>query len=288
MAVTDYKFPGTCASVDNSSGKSWITPDNAKTQNDTGTYCDADNDSKPEDWLRLTNFGFDATDIPVGATINGIEFVTRIRQESFYKSGDITDHTVKVRDSTGQIGDNEASVSSWGIDVGYANRTYGGATDMLGTTLDQADIVASTFGIDISIQCDDSIADQKGYVDCVKIRVYYTVAVDDPTVTTSACDDVEKTTATANGNISATGGENCTRRGFCYKVGTSGDPDTGDDTEYADGDFGTGVFDEALTGLVAATSYRVRAYAVNTSGTGYGDTVQLKTKSDFIAKVYWC
>jgi len=98
-----------------------------------------------------------------------------------------------------------------------------------------------------------------------------------PTITTSACTDVATTTATGNGNITDTGGENCTRRGFCYMEGTSGDPDTTDSVAYDDGSYGTGAYTKGLTGLSAGTNYRVRSYAVNSAGTGYGTTVQLLT-----------
>jgi len=104
------------------------------------------------------------------------------------------------------------------------------------------------------------------------------VAGDLPTVTTQSVTLVEETTATGNGNITDTGGENANRRGFAYKVGTSGDPTTADSVAYDDGSFGTGNFAKAITGLTAGESYRVRAYAVNTGGTGYGDTVQMYTK----------
>ena len=103
------------------------------------------------------------------------------------------------------------------------------------------------------------------------------VGVVAPTVTTQAVSSVDKTTATGNGNITATGGANCTRRGFCYKVGTSGDPTTSDSTAYDNGDYGTGAYTKAITGLTAGTGYRVRAYAINSAGTSYGDTVQLTT-----------
>lgn len=98
-----------------------------------------------------------------------------------------------------------------------------------------------------------------------------------PTVTTQACSSVTLNTATANGNITETGGAAVTRRGFCYKTGTSGDPTTSDSTTYDDGTFGTGAYTKGLTGLSASTDYRVRAYAVNSVGTSYGTTVQLTT-----------
>ena len=98
-----------------------------------------------------------------------------------------------------------------------------------------------------------------------------------PTVTTGAGTSLTSSGFTGNGNITSTGGENATRRGVCYIQGTTGDPTTSDPVAYDDGDYSTGAFTKAVTGLTQATSYRVRAYAVNTSGTGYGTTVTVTT-----------
>ena len=101
-----------------------------------------------------------------------------------------------------------------------------------------------------------------------------------PTVTTQDATDVAIYSCTGNGNITNTGGENCTRQGFCYKVGVSGDPTTSDSTAYNDGSYGTGAYTKSITGLLASTGYRVRAYAVNSAGTSYGATVQVTTLSE--------
>jgi len=102
-----------------------------------------------------------------------------------------------------------------------------------------------------------------------------------PTVTTQAATSIQQTTCTGNGNITATGGANATRRGFCYMTGTSGDPTTANSVAYDDGDYGTGAYTKGITGLTAGTGYRVRAYAVNSAGTGYGTTVQVTTANAF-------
>lgn len=117
-----------------------------------------------------------------------------------------------------------------------------------------------------------------------KLVVTYTVVVA-PTVTTQSATNVAQTSCTGNGNITATGGANATRRGFCYKVGTSGDPTVADSTAYDDGDFSTGAYTKGITGLTAGTGYRVRAYAINSVGVGYGDTVQVTTKAGFIPQI---
>lgn len=108
-----------------------------------------------------------------------------------------------------------------------------------------------------------------------------------PTVTTQDATDLAATSMTGNGNITATGGANATRRGFCYKVGTSGDPTTSDSVAYDESSYGTGAFTKSITGLTPNTSYRVRAYAVNSAGTGYGTTVTVETLTAFIPKIIW-
>lgn len=106
-------------------------------------------------------------------------------------------------------------------------------------------------------------------------QVNFTTNKAKPTVTTQACTGVTGTSATGNGNITNTGGDNATIRGFCYKVGTTGDPTTADDKVYDTGSFGTGAFNKTIPNLTPGESYRVRAYAINPQGTGYGTTVQL-------------
>jgi hypothetical protein len=99
------------------------------------------------------------------------------------------------------------------------------------------------------------------------------------TVTTQAVTDRAATTGTGNGTITDIGGANATRRGFCYKIGSSGDPTTADSVAYDDGDFGATAYTKAITGLTSDTIYQVRAYAVNSAGTAYGTTVSYTTAS---------
>ena len=105
-----------------------------------------------------------------------------------------------------------------------------------------------------------------------------------PTVTTQAVDDIASTTATGNGNITATGGANADHRGVVYGKTSKGDPgdtsyDATDYDGYVDesGSFGTGAFDRSLTSLDADTTYYVRAYAHNSEGYSYGAEVNFDT-----------
>jgi hypothetical protein len=110
--------------------------------------------------------------------------------------------------------------------------------------------------------------------------VSFTTSAVAPALTTSAVSSVYSTKATGNGNITSVYGANATRRGFCYMTGTSGDPTIANSTAYDDGTFGTGAFSKVITGITPSTNYRVRPYATNSAGTGYGTTVQLTTLTD--------
>lgn len=110
------------------------------------------------------------------------------------------------------------------------------------------------------------------------VRCGVEAALSVPTLTTEAADDLTPTTATLNGTITDTGGEDCTAQGFVYDTSTHADPgDTAPgSTAYADftttsGTFGAAAFDDAVTGLTAATTYYVRSWAQNSAGYAYGD-----------------
>jgi len=98
-----------------------------------------------------------------------------------------------------------------------------------------------------------------------------------PTVTTQDATSITTSTCTANGNITDTGGVAPTIRGHCWVAGVAGDPTTADSEAHEDGSFSTGAYTTAITGLTPGTGYRVRAYATNSIGTSYGDTVQVTT-----------
>jgi len=95
-----------------------------------------------------------------------------------------------------------------------------------------------------------------------------------PTVTTQAVTNIETITATANGNITALGGENATAQFVQY--GTS--PGVYPNAFVNNGDFGVGAFTVSMTGLASGTTYYARAGATNSSGNGTGVEVAFITK----------
>jgi len=89
------------------------------------------------------------------------------------------------------------------------------------------------------------------------------------TVTTTAASNITTTGATLGGNVTSDGNATVTERGVVYA--TTQNPTTAN-TKVANGT-GIGFFSSNLTGLPAGTTYYVRAYAINSQGTAYGNEI---------------
>lgn len=91
---------------------------------------------------------------------------------------------------------------------------------------------------------------------------------------TLAVTNVSATTAETGGNITSDGGTAITERGIVYN--TSGNPTTGN-TKVVASTAGSGSYNVTIPNLNPATLYYIRAYAINSAGTSYGDNVRLNT-----------
>jgi uncharacterized protein (TIGR02145 family) len=89
-----------------------------------------------------------------------------------------------------------------------------------------------------------------------------------PTISTSSIYNFMAGTATCGGNVSADGNATITARGLCWS--TNSNPTIALSTKTFDGT-GTGCFSSAISGLTDNTTYYVRAYATNATGTAYGN-----------------
>jgi hypothetical protein len=94
-------------------------------------------------------------------------------------------------------------------------------------------------------------------------------------LTTNNITNISTTTAIAGGNITSDGGVAITQRGVVYSNSNSS-PTTADAKVVAT-TTGSGSFSVTLTGLTPATFYYARAYAINSAGTSYGNTVRLSS-----------
>ncbi|MDB4335177.1 hypothetical protein OAA06_02325, partial [bacterium] len=97
-----------------------------------------------------------------------------------------------------------------------------------------------------------------------------------PTLTTNEIVDITQTSASCGGNIASDGGAAISERGVCWS--TSSSPTIVDN--HTSDDSGTGAFNSSITGLTAGTSYYVRAYATNATGTAYGTEKSFTTTQE--------
>ena len=104
-------------------------------------------------------------------------------------------------------------------------------------------------------------------------EVVFTTLVNIPTVTTEPATAVTATSATSGGTVTDDGGAPVTERGIA--IATHAIPTTADFT-ISSGN-GVGSFVSNMTGLSASTICYVRAYAINSAGTAYGNQVVFTT-----------
>lgn len=94
-----------------------------------------------------------------------------------------------------------------------------------------------------------------------------------PEIVTTAIKDISYTTATGGGIVSDDGGASIVSRGICWN--TSEKPTVSDNLTNEPGELGA--FSSSITNLTPNTIYFVRAYAINSAGTRYGDQITFTT-----------
>jgi len=95
----------------------------------------------------------------------------------------------------------------------------------------------------------------------------------EPVISTKDVTETSTTTAISGGEITDDRGDDITARGVCWS--TSQEP-TINDSKTEDGT-GLGDFTSNITGLEPNTTYYVRAYATNSTGTNYGSAISFTT-----------
>lgn len=93
-------------------------------------------------------------------------------------------------------------------------------------------------------------------------------------ISTNAITNVSTSTVTSGGNISYGGGSSVTSRGVVWSTNPS--PNISLPTKTFDGS-GTSSFISSITRLFPNTTYYLRAYATNISGTAYGNEITFST-----------
>ncbi|HQD12537.1 MAG TPA: hypothetical protein PLW43_06310 [Chitinophagales bacterium] len=96
------------------------------------------------------------------------------------------------------------------------------------------------------------------------------------TVITAAPSDITQTTAVLGGNVTDDGGNNVTEKGICLSDEPNPTITDPNDIFFEMGS-GLGAFSDTYEGFEPNATYYVRAYAINSSGTSYGESVAFTT-----------
>ena len=124
------------------------------------------------DWIRCTNFDFD---IPTTATITGI-VVEIDRHASQDGQNSIRDNYIKLRDSSGPVGDNRAITDWWDTSDDNSYTVYGDMMDDWNAGLLPIDINNNIdFGVDIAVE--NARDSNTAYIDAVRMKINYTVDI---------------------------------------------------------------------------------------------------------------
>jgi len=94
-----------------------------------------------------------------------------------------------------------------------------------------------------------------------------------PTVSISGVSNITSISVSSGGDITADGGAAITAKGVCWSINQS---PTTSDSKTSNGS-GTGSFTGSITGLTPGATYNIRAYAINSVGTGYSSQTTFTT-----------
>ena len=149
----------------------WTNPGNAITNN--GVYATvtlSGPGTKTSNYLRTSNYNFST--IPANATIAGITvLIGRFENTGSGASTNMRDAGLKLIKAGSITGDDKANTSTdWPTSLTTA--TYGGTSDLWGTTWTCSDINALNFGVSLTVS---SSNDRTASVDYIQISITYTV-----------------------------------------------------------------------------------------------------------------
>lgn len=102
-----------------------------------------------------------------------------------------------------------------------------------------------------------------------------------PTVTTTTASSITENSCATGGNVTSDGGLPVLERGVCY----GGTPNPTTNNSKVMSGTGVGSFSVTLSNLNYSSTYYARAYAINSSGTAYGNEITFTTDNPTVADV---
>ncbi|WP_319499382.1 VWA domain-containing protein [uncultured Draconibacterium sp.] len=151
----------------NGDGDSWDSPGNIDADDgQTASLLLQSGDSKN---LHATGFNFSS--IPDNATINGITVEINRWASSSSGTNGVKDKEVRLLKAGSVVGNDQKKSGVWNTSSGTVV-TYGGSTDLWGTSWSVSEIKNTNFGARLEVDINGS---RSAHVDYIKIKVYYSI-----------------------------------------------------------------------------------------------------------------
>jgi hypothetical protein len=169
--------PGTGINVPGIGSEVWQNPGEISTPGSPYATVTLDRDNRYSNYLQATQYSFA---IPLNVNISGIEVT--ITRSSTGSSPSIYDNVVSLVKASGTpgesvlVGDNHALPDQW-TKNSFVTVTYGGPTDLWGTSWTPAEINDPDFGVTLAVSrqnMGNNLRD--AVVDSMQITVYFTFA----------------------------------------------------------------------------------------------------------------
>ncbi len=206
----------------------------------------------------------DGTTIPLGGLTAGTYNITATDANACTASSSMT-ITEPAALSANGVGTNESCTGNDGsinLTVVGGNSPYTYVWSNAATTEDLSGLAAGTYDV--------TVTDAKGCTATESVTINAATACPTlATVTTDAITVYTTSSFTVGGDVPDNGNVTVTERGIVYS--TSANPTTADNTVQMG--TGEGVFSQSVSGLSSGVTYYVRAYAINSEGTAYGNEV---------------
>lgn len=169
MPSVGPRSPGTGSNNTSIGSVAWSSTGNITSSDDLSAVTSASS-IQTSNYLQATNFGFSSV-LPAGSTIDGILVEVERRRDI---GGFVYDNSIRLRKSTGYVGSNKANTSTdWPTTDTYAS--YGGSSDLWGTTWTYDEVTHTDFGVGVSVSLQgDSETPSTARVDHVRMTITYT------------------------------------------------------------------------------------------------------------------
>lgn len=178
MAVTSWVSASSAASVTGTGTVAWTSPTNVHTDDTSRAEATSIPASGESNWLRAY-FAFTSSDVPSGATIDGIEVEMIV-----YGSNTLLVRLKKARlvigGTIGSTNMPSMPTTNWGTTgtIQEESLTLGGSSNLWSETPTQGNVTGASFGIAISAENYEASKNRNASVDYMRMRVYYTAATD--------------------------------------------------------------------------------------------------------------